>query len=140
MKYLLLITIVLILLSCRKDETTLLLVNNMSTIQQNEFSYPYLDGSMYEIAILEFNKNNRKIGSIYINTIKPNKTSITFRIGKEVAKVKISFKNLPKESEYYNLSSNVVITTENYFLLNIEDNTIISINDSTKTDLKIILK
>jgi len=119
----------LIFFGCKKDkDATYQILNNSSKYQS---STQYLDGSIYEVVVFEY-RGNDVVKEVNINKVsygggKSNKITAH----EKTEKIKVSFKLLPKESPYYNLSSNYRKYTVQYYYLKKGENTIAEINDKT---------
>ena len=119
----------LIIFGCKKDkDATYQILNNSS---KYESSTQYLDGSMYEIVVFEYHGNDvvKEVNISKIGYGGGKSSKITAH--EKTEKIKVSFKFLPKESQYYNLSSNNRKYTVQYYYLKKGENTIAEINDKT---------
>jgi len=129
-KVLLVFTIVVIasffLLGCKKEiEATYQIYNNCSSVSS---AYePLLNGTLYEIVVFEY------FGSDVVREKNIDRIAVGGKSGvitahEKAEKIKVSFKFLPKESSYYNMSSNNRKYTVQYYYLKREkkDNKIIA--------------
>lgn len=117
--------------SCTKDEpevTSYQIINNM---QKVETSYEYLDGSMYEIVVLQY-KGTEVIKQDNIRKISSGGgKSEVIKTDPQCEKISISFKMLPPESPYYNLSSNDRIYVVTRYYLTPNKTTSVTIDGNT---------
>lgn len=119
--------------SCKKSDksTTYQITNNMTKETVSDLE-PLLNGSLYEVIVFEFNDKDEVVKQENISKIESGggKSEI-IEVTPDVVKVKVSFKMLPKESAYYNLSNNVRKYVKAYSYLPSEQNTNISIDGNT---------
>ena len=131
MKKTLLFSLVLFLsivfIGCKKD-TTYQIYNNCT---KEQTSVQYLDGSLYEVVIYEY-LGNDVIRQVNIDKISSGggKSDI-ITANEKTEKIKVSFRLLPKQSAYYNLSSNNRKYTVQYYFLEEGKLTIAEINGNT---------
>jgi len=131
------VLIVLILLSftaCKKDNpippTTYQIVNNL--VKMSYEIEPLLDGSMYEVEIYWYNNLNVIVKQYDLSQVKYGggmspRTVVT----SDVVKVRVSFKRLPAQSEYYNHEINNRMFVVAYFNIKKGDNILIAIDEET---------
>ena len=119
----------LIFFGCKKEkDATYQILNNSSKYQS---STQYLDGSIYDVVVFEY-RGNDVVKEVNINKISyGGGKSSKITAHEKTEKIKVSFKFLPKESPYYNLSSNNRKYTVQYYYLKKGENIIAEINDKT---------
>ncbi len=131
-----LITIIFVaalLLSCSKDEptpTTYQLVNAMESDSDPDFQY--LDGTLWEVTVFCLDKDGDVVREDNLQPIpagggKSESKELTANIEKLV----VSFKLLPKQSEYYDLELNYRMYTVTRFVIVPETENEFKITDST---------
>lgn len=105
----LLILAAVVTLGCKKDEpepaspTTYQIVNDNEV---NESTIEFLDGTLYEIVVFAYTGDDIARQD-NVDPVGPSGSkSDIIEVPDTIEKIKISFKFLPKESPYYNLSSN----------------------------------
>lgn len=136
---------ILLFSSCSKEEEDMPNVSTFTIINNNEkydSTIEYLDGSMYEVVVFEYDETGNNIGQINIDDITyGGGKSDAIPVQDECSKVQVSFKMLPKESPYYDLSSNKRLYVASLSVIKkgsntniiIDSNTMTSSNPSTKT-------
>ena len=130
MKKVLLLALVFTLFSCEKEEpkTTYQIINN------NEFDYTgfqYLDGTLWEVIVFKYIGDD-VAGQENLDPINPDGgTTEMIEIDDKIEKIKVSFKLLPRESEYYDLSSNVRKYVVSYTFLDKGENNVVIIDKNT---------
>lgn len=133
--------------SCSKDDessiSTFTIINNSEMF---ETKYEYLDGTMYEVVAFEFDGSGNNIGQINIDNIPyGGGKSKPIQVQESCTKVQISFKMLPPESPYYDLSLNPrlyiaslgVIKKGGNINIILDEETMTTKNPSTKSSTKI---
>ncbi|MCE5174670.1 MAG: hypothetical protein ABFC90_09565 [Bacteroidales bacterium] len=133
-KLLLNLAIVLTLLcGCSKVEetpTTYQIVNN-TDILTTSFD-TYLNGSLYEIVVFCYNSSDEVVRTDNLDPVSSGGgLSKKIEVTSDIVKVKFSFKMLPPESNYYDLSSNVRKYAVSVFYLTAGKNTLITIDGET---------
>jgi len=129
MKKLLLLLIIasLVFIGCEKKETIYQIFNNNDKYHSN---IQYLDGSFYEVIVIEYFGND-VIKQVNIDKISYGCKSGYYTADEKTEKIKISFKLVPRESPYYNLSSNNRLYTLQYYYLEKYNYTIAELNGNT---------
>jgi len=101
---------IFLLLSCEKEEIPDPTTYQVKNLNEKNITVidPYLNGSLYDVVVFCFNEKGDIVRQDNFDKIEAdggitNKTEVT----DDIVKVKVSFKFIPKESQYYNLSSNV---------------------------------
>lgn len=124
--------LVFVFFSCEKDEdsskTTYQIINNCT---YNESSIDYLDGTMWEIIVIKYIDDDIA-GQDNVDPVSPDggKSDI-IEIDNDVEKLKVSYKYLPQESEYYDLDINERKYVAAYTYLDEGENNVITITNST---------
>lgn len=123
------LSVLLLFVSCQKEEpTTYQVINNTTRINS---SVPFLDGSLYEVVVFLYSGSDI-IDEDHIESIEPGggKSDI-IEVHEGCEKVKISFKLLPPESEFYDTEENSRIYTVSFTLITKEKNNEVIIDDNT---------
>ena len=132
-KFLFLILSIVILLSCKKekDKTTYQIINNVT---KSTSTVQYMDGSVYEIIVFHYSGND----IIHQDEIKKVEAgggkSEMIESPDQSEKIKVSFKFLPTESPYYDLSSNARKYVVAFTLLEKGKNNTVTLTDNTMVD------
>ncbi|HEY3373389.1 MAG TPA: hypothetical protein VGK10_21270 [Prolixibacteraceae bacterium] len=134
MKKILLIAIMSILFfGCKKDEdsakTTYQISNNTTRI--NTSSDPYLNGTMWEIVVYCYIGSDIVRQDNIVSVSPGGGKSDMIEVPSNYEKIKVSFKFLPPQSAYYDLSLNNRKYVVAYTLLGKGKNSIVSISDDT---------
>jgi hypothetical protein len=134
MKKLLPILALLFLFGCSKDDevevTTYHIVNSVETM---DGSVEYLDGTMYEVIVFCFKGEDIVREDVLDPISSGGGISKEVELIPDIEKIKISFKFLPKESAFYDLSSNNRKYTLTTFLIEKGKDNEFIINGSTMT-------
>ena len=128
MKRILFILAIIALVSCKEKETTFQVINNVTEMNSD---MEYLDGTLWEVIVFCY-RGEDIAKQINLDPIPPEggvSNIITAEEG--IEKVKVSFRFLPEESPFYDLSSNYRMYTVSYTYLTQEDHTEITIDDDT---------
>lgn len=130
--------------ACSKDDdekdSTFRIINNR---EKYESTYDkYLNGSLYEVIVFEYDENGDNVGQINVDDISADGgMSEKIQVSSTCVKIQISFKLLPEQSPNYDLSSNarkyvsslgVIKKGENTDIV-IDDNTIVKNSSSVKS-------
>lgn len=111
-----------------ENPTTIEVINN------NEYytsTVPYFNGTMYEVSILLY-VGDDLAGQESTNPITTGGgSSGIIEIDEDIEKVQVSFKFLPRESEYYNEEFNDRMYTSAYTYIDKGENNIIELNENT---------
>jgi len=117
--------------SCSKEVesvTTYQILNTCSTTTPME----YLDGSLYEVIVFCYNAKDEIIRTDNLEPIDAGGgLSKKVTVTNEIVKVKVSYKMLPPESIYSDLSSNVRMYVVNVFYIEKGKNTTITVQNMT---------
>lgn len=121
----------LIFSSCEEFET----IKTTYQVYNNSESYssdvdPYLNGSMYEVVVFCFAGNDVVREDNYKKIAIGEKTKMK-DVPESVTKIKVSFKFLPKESAYYDMSSNNRKYVVSYTLIEKGKNVVAEINENS---------
>jgi hypothetical protein len=119
----------LVLVGCEKDEKTSYQVFN-KTEKSTYALDKYLDGSLWEVVVFCYIGDNI-VRQDNFERIAPGEKSEIREVPDNFEKIKISFKPLPKQSQFYELSSNARSYTVSYTLLSKDNNTIAEISGKT---------
>ena len=129
---LLLSAIVLLgLISCEKDEkdnTTYEIINNT---EHYESSMDYLDGTLWEVVVYHFIGDDVAKQENLDPIAYGGSSSGKIEIDNNIEKIKVSYKLLPRESQYYDLSANDRIYVVAYKYIKEGENNKIEIDGET---------
>jgi hypothetical protein len=126
--------ILLVFTACKKDNpvppTTYQIENNLPKVLYEV--EPLYDGSIYEVEIFWYNNLNVIIKQYNLSQVKcgGGKSPIT-EVTSDVVKVRVSFRMLPTQSDYYNDEINNRMYVVAYFSLKKGGNTLIPIDEQT---------
>lgn len=104
--------VLLALVACEKDKetakTTYQVINNMES-DPSELE-PLLDGTLWEVIVFCYDKDGDVIRQDNLDPVETDggKSEIT-EVDPECVKVKLSFKFLPPESEYYSMADRLYV-------------------------------
>jgi hypothetical protein len=120
--------------ACKKDNpippTTYQIVNN--TVKLNYEFEPLLDGSIYEVEIFWYNDMDIIVKEYNLSQVKSGGgISLLTEVTSDVVKVKISFKMLPAQSDYYSNAINNRFFVNDYTYLKKGGNTLITVDEQT---------
>lgn len=99
----------LFLSGCSKDDepsvSTFTIINNSEKYESSLDEY--MNGTMYEVVVFEYDEVGNNIGQINVNDIPySGGKSKPIQVQESCSKVQVSFKLVPPESPFYDLSSN----------------------------------
>lgn len=122
----------LVFTSCSKDDkaeiSTFTIINNFK--YETNFD-KYINGTMYEVVVFEYDENGNNIGQINIDDVPSGGKSNAIPVQESCAKVQISFMMLPKESPYYDLPANKRKYVVSLWVIRKGENIDITINENT---------
>ena len=104
-----LLAVLFMFAGCSKDDepsiSTFTIINNSEKYETSLDEY--LNGTMYEVVAFELDENGINIGQINIDDIPyGGGRSKAIQVQESCSKVQVSFKAVPPESPFYDLSSN----------------------------------
>ena len=109
--------VAILLFGCKKEEepkTTYVVINDS---EKFESGFEYLDGTLWEVVVYCFIGEDVVREDILSPIAYGGGTSEIMEVPDNFEKIKVSFKMLPKESSYYDMSGNVRKYTVTSFLL-----------------------
>ncbi len=132
MKNMLLFVLVIFLISCKKDKepelTTYQITNNSDKLT---YSTQYLDGTCWDVIVYCYSGTD-VVRQDNLTEIKPEGGKSDIRdAGDNITKIKVSFKFLPPQSPYYDLSTNKRQYVDSLFTLEKGKNNMIVIDSRT---------
>jgi hypothetical protein len=119
----------LVLVGCEKDEKTSYQVFN-KTEKSTYALDKYLDGSLWEVVVYCYIGDDI-VRQDNFERIAPGEKSEIREVPDNFEKIKISFKLIPEQSKFYELSLNTRSYTVSYTLLSKDNNTIAEISGET---------
>ena len=119
----------ILFLGCNKNEdTTYQIFNNVTKINSG---VPYLDGTLYEVIVYEYNDNSTLLTQVEFDKISVKEKTRVITANGRTKKIKVSFKFLPKASPNYNTPENNRKITSAYFNLQYRKFYVAEMNDET---------
>lgn len=117
-------------ISCKKEAatTTYQVVNN-STLSTS--SMEYLDGSIYEVVVYHYSGTDIIKQDAMDKVAAGGGKSEIIEVPASSEKIKVSYKMLPPQSTYYDLSSNHRLYVVAYTLIKQGENNVILLDDNT---------
>lgn len=119
----------LVLMSCEKPETTYQVLNNCSRVEISE--EPLMDGSLFEVVVFHYIGDD-VAGQDDLDPVRwgGGKSDI-ITVKDNIEKVKLSFKMIPPESDYFDSPLNKRYYLVAYTYIDAEKNNIIEVNDNS---------
>ena len=137
MKKLMYLLVVVLLASCSKPVTSYQVFNN--SVSNPSTVEPLLNGDLYEVVVYCYAGSDIVRQDNFAQISCGEKTAVK-EVPEAITKIKVSYKLIPPQSQYYTLSSNTRSYVKAYTLIEPQKNVISELNGNTMTSSLLSVK